>query len=305
MHFLRSSLLRPDQDTTLTLQLAARLQACSSLTKQVGKRKEDAFDDWDLSEISADEEFIKSAPLRGHARSTLRDDFHSLSSRLLKAHSKKKDSLRTDATDRSRAGSDASTLRVGSEGDVSRRGTEYSEYEDFGSVRSDVEFDSEEHSRSGSYFTRSSRAGSDLTRSSFDEADRTHTEALDAASDILKRHSSYGSKSSVDRFIATISKPLVSVQTEDDGHLGKGDGYLGKTVSSERALLAEEVKEFDPSFLSSIEGWLQKLIRRTSSTDGLSKSTSETVARNVVTVQLLKALERLGEGGIWVSGHIG
>ena len=286
------------------------------------KRDDYSYEDTNML-LSAVTSTIRSAPPVDHPQTLLgEDDYRSLSSRL---HRKMRDSL--SQAERSRADSHtsyASTLRIGSE--ISPLGTEFggSEYgEDMRSdmksdMKSDMEFGSEagrsrigsEMSRGvreeaaargssmggGSVAARSSIGGESVAArssiSSLDATDCSHVSALDGAEDMLRYHSSHGSGSSVDGTVSKLN--ALGAGKKDVGKATSGETQEGDSEGEE----ADSIAFLGSTFFESLEGWLQKLIKRTSSTElaaGLSKNTSATIARSVVTVKLLKALEKLGE----------
>ena len=148
----------------------------------------------------------------------------------------------------------------------------------------------------GSVAARSSIGGESVAArssiSSLDATDCSHVSALDGAEDMLRYHSSHGSGSSVDGTVSKLN--ALGAGKKDVGKATSGETQEGDSEGEE----ADSIAFLGSTFFESLEGWLQKLIKRTSSTElaaGLSKNTSATIARSVVTVKLLKALEKLGE----------
>jgi hypothetical protein len=124
--------------------------------------------------------------------------------------------------------------------------------------------------------------GSEI-RQSISNRDAAHVMALEAADGILRRHfslsSSRGSRSSM----SSLHVP--------DGHI------MGRTISGEKVRLVLEGDTDEEFDFATLDAWLENLNRRSSSTDviGISDSESTSMVRDVVTVKLLKALEKLGE----------
>lgn len=340
----RSKLLSRQQETQLTVQLGARLRACSSITKQAGTlgkelHARDGYFYDNESDISGDasrEEvtFIKSAPAVTDDATT--EKYRAMSSRLLRAHRRMRVMSATgpprpsaasrlsegDAFARTESIVTVATARSGSRCD--ERGVTPDQLRMEGEKVEEGKVDADQvdaeralsHKDSHEIGLGFSASIGDVgvvaeEVSGADIGGRPAIEGRTSRESTRKRAISGSKTSFVDSerggaetaYVGTL-RP-VSDRTGSAGSDGQMDDYLEK-ICSDTTVLTEvsmrissgqqQAAKERQALLRSMEEWLVKILRRTSSTDtGVGSNISTERAREEIALKLLKALERLGQ----------